>query len=61
MSQETLEAYATVLADESDYQLDVENFLDAINEHLVDVETWAGNDVLYPVDGRGECLPSTMV
>ena len=46
VSQETLEAYATVLADESDYRFDVENFLDAIDEHLVDVETWADNDVL---------------
>ena len=58
VSRETLEAYAKALTDEPDYRFDAEGFLDEIDERLIDIETWAGNDALYPVDDRVSAYPA---
>ena len=47
ISREALEAYATALANEPQYRFDVGEFFDAVDEQVTDVETWAGDGMLY--------------
>jgi hypothetical protein len=58
VSRETLEAYATALANEPQYHFDVEEFLEAVDEQVIDVETWAGEGMLYRVDDRLSAYPA---
>ena len=58
ISREALEAYATALANEPQYRFDVGEFLDAVDEQVTDVETWAGDGMLYPVKDHLNAYPA---
>lgn len=58
VDRETLVAYGEALADEPDFAFDAEEFIEALDENLVDTETWAGDDALYDLgDDRISAYP----
>lgn len=52
VSQGTLKAYAKALEEESNYDLDAETFLSAVDERLTDTKTWYRDDALYEIDAN---------
>lgn len=49
VSRETLEAYARELDSRGDFDLDVETFLEVVDERLTDADSWAGDEVFYDI------------
>jgi hypothetical protein len=58
IARETIETYGKVLADKHAYQIDTEDLMKEIDEHLVEAETWVDNTALYPVNGRVSAYPT---
>lgn len=58
VERETLAAYGEALAEEPNFAFDVGAFSEAVDERLVDSETWTGDDALYDLgDDRISAYP----
>jgi hypothetical protein len=58
VSRGTLRAYVDALDGEGSFDVDTEEFAAALDEYLIDAETWAGEDALYDVNGRVSAYPA---